>query len=166
MAARALSGERARPLRGMPHAARRLEQMELSRPLEGFALGRIAAPAITPGASIAWLDSRGTARFPRQRSRDTRLGLQRHAPRNYAEHRHLTVEDLDAMVSYLHGDIPLPPVPAAADPAAESAVAKGPGRFTYVALCAGCHGLVATACPIRWWRCATTPRSGFLIRAT
>jgi mono/diheme cytochrome c family protein len=117
-----------------------LGQMQLSRPLAGFALGRLAAPDITP----AGLASRG---WTGQGLRDF-LGAGR-APQGSAfgdmhpvimlSTRHLTAEDLAAAVTYLLGDRP----PQAEVLAAAGAVAAtaGPGRRMYVALCASCHGL-------------------------
>src|SRR5260370_39598804 len=55
--------------------------------------------------------------------------------------RNLTAEDLDAVATYLLGDDPPPPAPLPATDATESAAASEVGRTSYVALCAGCHGL-------------------------
>jgi mono/diheme cytochrome c family protein len=53
--------------------------MELSRWLTGFALGRVTAPDITPAALASRGWTAGTARLPRARARAPRLGVQRHA---------------------------------------------------------------------------------------
>ena len=62
-------------------------EMRLSRPLTGFALGRVAAPDITP----AGLTSRGwtaetLSAFPGARTFTAGLGVQRHAPGGHAQH--------------------------------------------------------------------------------
>jgi mono/diheme cytochrome c family protein len=126
-----------------------LGQMELSKPLSGFALGRVAAPDITP----AGLASRGwTAASLR-----TYLGRGIAGPASAFSDMHqvivlstrnLTADDNDALVTFLLGDSPPLPVPLpTADPAALEAAASGAGRTDYVALCAGCHGLVGNGLP-------------------
>jgi mono/diheme cytochrome c family protein len=124
-------------------------QMELSKPLTGFALGRVAAPDITP----AGLASRGwTAESLR-----TYLGRGIAGPASAFSDMHqvivlstrnLTAEDNDALVTFLLGDRSPPPVPLpTADPAVLEAAASGAGRTDYVALCAGCHGLEGNGLP-------------------
>jgi mono/diheme cytochrome c family protein len=115
-------------------------EMELSRALTGFALGRVAAPDITP----AGLASRGW----------TAAGLRAYLGRGLARQgsafgdtRNLTAEDLIAVAIYLLGDNPLPPAPLPATDATESAAASEAGRMSYVALCAGCHGLGGSGMP-------------------
>jgi mono/diheme cytochrome c family protein len=126
-----------------------LGQMELSEPLTGFALGRIAAPDITP----AGLASRGwTAASLR-----TYLGRGIAGPASAFSDMHqvvvlstrnLTAEDNDALVTFLLGDKPPPPAPLPlTDPAVLEAAASGAGRGDYVALCAGCHGLEGNGVP-------------------
>jgi mono/diheme cytochrome c family protein len=126
-----------------------LGQMELSEPLAGFALGRVAAPDITP----AGLALRGwTAKSLR-----TYLGRGIAGPASAFSDMHqvivlstrnLTAEDNDALVTFLLGDKPPPPAPLPpADPAILGAAAGGPGRTDYVALCAGCHGLEGNGLP-------------------
>jgi mono/diheme cytochrome c family protein len=120
-------------------------QMELSRAMTGFALGRVAAPDITP----AGLAARGW----------TGVALRTYLGRGIAgadsafadmhqvvmlSTRNLTPEDLAAMAIYLLGDSPPPPAPL---PAPDSAAANAAGRGTYVALCAGCHGLEGKGVP-------------------
>ena len=87
MAARPLSGERAGALRRMPYARGIVGEMKLSRSLIGFALGRVAAPDITPAglASRGWTAA-GLRRLPRSRARPSRLGVRRHAPGDHAQH--------------------------------------------------------------------------------
>jgi mono/diheme cytochrome c family protein len=126
-----------------------LGQMELSQPLTGFALGRVAAPDITPAAlaSRGWMAaalrtylSRGIA--------DRGSAFSNMHQVVVLSTRNLTAEDNDALVTFLLGDRPLPPVPLpAADPAVLEAAASGAGRISYVALCAGCHGLDGNGMP-------------------
>ena len=61
--------------------------------------------------------------------------------------RNMTAEDLDAVATYLLGDDPLPASPPAIDPAQVAAAATGAGRLSYLALCAGCHGLDGNGVP-------------------
>jgi mono/diheme cytochrome c family protein len=62
--------------------------------------------------------------------------------------RNMTAEDLDAVVTYLLGDDPLPAAPLpAVDPAQIGVAAIDTGRLSYVALCAGCHGLDGNGVP-------------------
>jgi mono/diheme cytochrome c family protein len=62
--------------------------------------------------------------------------------------RNLTEDDLNAAVTYLLGDSPPAMAPPSTnDPADISAAANGTGRITYVALCAGCHGLDGNGVP-------------------
>ena len=62
--------------------------------------------------------------------------------------RNLTPEDLAAVTTYLLGDSPPPPAPLpAVDAGADTAAAGGAGRTSYVALCAGCHGLEGDGLP-------------------
>jgi mono/diheme cytochrome c family protein len=121
-------------------------EMELSRSLTGFALGRVAAPDITP----AGLAARGW----------TEAGLRTYLGRGIAgpgsafadmhqvvvlSTRNLTAADLAAMTTYLLGDNPPPPAPL---PAVDAMVgANQAGRTGYVALCAGCHGLDGNGVP-------------------
>ncbi|MDI3566066.1 cytochrome c [Bradyrhizobium sp. Arg816] len=123
-------------------------EMKLSQSLTGFALGRVAAPDITPAA----LAARGW----------TAAGLRAFLMRGTAQQswafadmrtvvalstRNMTAEDLDAVTTYLLGDDPLPVRPPAIDPAQVRAAATGAGRLSYVALCAGCHGLDGNGVP-------------------
>jgi mono/diheme cytochrome c family protein len=61
--------------------------------------------------------------------------------------RNLTAEDLEAVATYLLGDNPPPAAPLPATAATESAAASEVGRTSYVALCAGCHGLDGNGMP-------------------
>jgi mono/diheme cytochrome c family protein len=62
--------------------------------------------------------------------------------------KNLTTEDLNSVATYLLGDSPPPsaPLPAVA-PAEITAAANSAGRFSYLALCAGCHGLEGNGVP-------------------
>jgi mono/diheme cytochrome c family protein len=56
--------------------------------------------------------------------------------------RNLTPDDLAGVTTYLLGDSPPSPAPLPPIDAAAATVAAGSaGRTSYVALCAGCHGL-------------------------
>jgi mono/diheme cytochrome c family protein len=123
-----------------------LGEMELSRSLTGFALGRVAAPDITP----AGLAARGWT----PASLGTYLGRGIAGPGSaFADMhqvvvlstRNLTLDDVAAMTTYLLGDKPPSPAP----PPAVDSVAAGneAGRTSYVALCAGCHGLDGRGIP-------------------
>jgi mono/diheme cytochrome c family protein len=124
-------------------------QMELSRSLTGFALGRVAAPDITPaglavrgwtGAALRTYLGRGIA-APGSAFADMHQVVM-------LSTRNLTADDLAAMTTYLLGDSPPPPAPLPAPlPSGDPAVASGAGRGTYVALCAGCHGLEGKGVP-------------------
>jgi mono/diheme cytochrome c family protein len=120
-------------------------QMELSRSLTGFALGRVAAPDITPAGLAARGWTGATLR--------TYLGRGVAAPGSaFADMhqvvmlstRNLTAEDLAAMTIYLLGDSPPPPAPL---PPGDPVTTNSAGRGTYVALCAGCHGLEGKGVP-------------------
>jgi mono/diheme cytochrome c family protein len=122
-------------------------EIELSSGLTGFALGRVAAPDITP----AGLASRGW----------TEMGLRSYLGRGIAgpgsafgdmhqvvklSTRNLTPRDLVAMTTYLLGDSP--PAAAAPPPAVDMMAGTSlAGRSGYVALCAGCHGLEGQGVP-------------------
>ena len=110
-------------------------EMQLSRPLSGFALGRVAAPDITP----AGLASRGWTAEALSGFLDQGLSPQGSAfsdmhPVVMLSTRHLTPTDLHAAVTFLLGDTP----PAVMGLAGR--VAPDAERTGYLALCAGCHG--------------------------
>jgi mono/diheme cytochrome c family protein len=120
-------------------------EMELSRSLTGFALGRVAAPDITPAglASRGWTAAGLRAYLGRGLARQGSAFSDMH-PVIMLSTRNLTAEDLAAVATYLLGDNPPPP---AVDPVASAAAANGAGRMSYVALCAGCHGLDGDGVP-------------------
>jgi mono/diheme cytochrome c family protein len=123
-------------------------EMKLSQALTGFALARVAAPDITPGAlaSRGWTGAALRSYLGR--------GLTRHGSAFGDMHlvimlstRNLTTKDLDAVAIYLLGDNPPPSAPPSASDGADSAAASEAGRMSYVALCAGCHGLDGNGIP-------------------
>lgn len=110
-------------------------EMELSRALTGFALGRVAAPDIT----AAGLTSRGWTAETLSAFLAYGLSPQGSAfsdmhPVVMLSTRHLIPTDLHAAVTFLLGDTP-PAVSALVGRAAPDAE-----RISYLALCAGCHG--------------------------
>ncbi len=120
-------------------------QMELSRPLAGFALGRVAAPDITP----AGLAARGWTGAALRTYLGRGITGQGSAFADMYQvvmlsTRNLTADDLIAVAIYLLGDNPPPPVRL---PAIDPAAAGGAGRINYMALCAGCHGLEGGGVP-------------------
>jgi mono/diheme cytochrome c family protein len=109
--------------------------MRLSQPLTGFALGRVAAPDITPAglASRGWTAETLSAFLARGLSVQGSAFSDMH-PVVMLSTRHLTVEDLHAAVTFLLGD--KPPIATTSLNRAASAA----GQIGYLALCAGCHG--------------------------
>jgi mono/diheme cytochrome c family protein len=124
-----------------------LGEMELSRWLAGFALGRVAAPDITP----AGLAGRGWTMAGLRALLGQGLAVQGSAFADMhlvvmRSTRTLTPEDLDALATFLLGDVPTTPAAPQIDPATPTAE-NGGGRQSYVALCAGCHGLEGDGMP-------------------
>ncbi|MFL9919721.1 cytochrome c [Paraburkholderia fungorum] len=121
----------------------RFGQLDGARPLTGAALGRIAAPDITPHG----LASRGWTAADLQVFFATGIASQGSAfgemyPVVHLSSQYMTHDDLRAMSTYLLGDQPPQPQPlqplqsVSADAAQLEA-----GRNVYLAVCAGCHGL-------------------------
>jgi mono/diheme cytochrome c family protein len=123
-------------------------EMELSRALTGFALSRVAAPDITPAglASRGWTAAGLRAYLGRGLARQGSAFGDMH-PVIMLSTRNLTAEDVDAVATYLLGDKAPPPAPLPATGATESGAASEVGRMSYVALCAGCHGLDGNGMP-------------------
>jgi mono/diheme cytochrome c family protein len=124
-----------------------LGEMELSRWLEGFALGRVTAPDITP----AGLAGRGWTMAGLRAFLGQGLAVQGSAFADMhlvvmRSTRHLAPEDLEALATFLLGDAPPTPAAAPVD-SATGAAESGEGRQSYVALCAGCHGLDGDGVP-------------------
>src|SRR5262245_32724637 len=103
--------------------------MKLSKSMTGFALGRVAAPDITPQglAERGWTASglraflgRGVARQGAAFA-DMRQVIA-------LSSRNLTSEDLDAVTTFLLGDEPLQVRPPAIDPTQALSAAAGAGR--------------------------------------
>lgn len=119
-------------------------EMRLSRPLTGSALGPVAAPDITPAglAARGWNGARLSEFMGRGLSAQGSAFSDMH-PVVMLSSRHLVPQDLDAIATFLLGDKPPPPVAVAA----AGAAAEGAGRISYVALCAGCHGLDGNGVP-------------------
>jgi mono/diheme cytochrome c family protein len=122
-----------------------LGQMELSRPMTGFALGRFEAPDITPAglASRGWTSAALRDFLSGGLVEDGSAFGDMH-PVVMLSTRHLTPNDQVKAVTYLMGDTPPPP---ASLPNAPAAATASPGRITYLALCAGCHGLNGDGIP-------------------
>src|SRR5260370_34374774 len=87
-------------------------EMELSRPLTGFALGRVAAPDITPAglASRGWTAASLRTYFGRGIAGPASAFSDMHQVIVLST-RNLTAEDNDALVTFLLGDRPPPPAP-------------------------------------------------------
>jgi mono/diheme cytochrome c family protein len=116
-----------------------LGQLDGAQPLKGAALGRIAAPDISP----AGLAGRGWSVQDVQNFLATGFAPQGSAygemhPVVFLSTQHLSKEDLAALSTYLVGDKPAEPQKAAAVNADAASLAAG--RQTYLAVCAGCHG--------------------------
>ncbi len=114
-------------------------QLDHERPLAGAALGRIAAPDITPqGLAARGWSSDALIGFLRTGIAEPGSAYGEMFPVIHLSTQHMPDADLAAMTSYLLGEpaAAAQPVRAvAADPAALE-----PGRGHYLALCAGCHG--------------------------
>lgn len=123
-----------------------LGEMELSRSLTSFALGRVAAPDITPAglAARGWTAGSLQTYFGRGIAAPGSAFADMHQVVVLST-RNLTADDLVAMTTYLLGDNPPPPAPPPAVDA--TAGANQAGRTGYVALCAGCHGLEGRGMP-------------------
>ena len=117
-----------------------LGQLDGAKTLNGNVLARIGAPDISPaGLSAAGWTAADLASFL-----STGVAPQGSA---YGEMfavvhlstQHLTPGDLASMTTYLLGDKPLAPQPLKAAEAGNATLDAG--RRTYIAVCAGCHGL-------------------------
>jgi mono/diheme cytochrome c family protein len=123
-------------------------EMELSKSLTGFALGRVAAPDITPTglAARGWTTS-GLRAFLGRATAPQGSAFGDMRPVVALSTKNMSAQDLDAVTTYLLGDDPPPVRPPAIDPAQARAAAAGAGRLSYVALCTGCHGLEGDGLP-------------------
>jgi len=110
--------------------------------MTGFALGRVAAPDITPqGLAARGWTAWGLRTFLARGAAPQGAAFADMRQVIALSSRNMTSEDLDAVTTFLLGDAPLPVRPPAIDPAQARAAAAGAGRQSYVALCAGRHGL-------------------------
>lgn len=115
-------------------------QLDGAKPFAGAALGRVAAPDITP----AGLAARGWTRTDLQTFFRVGIAPQGSAfgemyPVVHLSTQHLTNDDLRALSVYLLGDTP--PAPQPVKPVSADAAQLAAGRSVYLAVCAGCHGM-------------------------
>ncbi len=114
-------------------------RLDPALPLAGAALGRVAAPDITP----AGLAARGWTGADLQTFFASGMAPQGSAfgemfPVVHLSSRYLNQADLAAMSAYLLGDQPA--APQAIKPVSADVAQLKPGRQHYLAVCAGCHG--------------------------
>lgn len=115
-------------------------QLDGAKPLEGAALGRIAAPDITPQG----LAARGWTAADLQTFFATGIAPQGSAfgemyPVVHLSSQYMTHDDLRAMTTYLLGV--QPPAAQALPSVSADAAQLEAGRNLYLAVCAGCHGI-------------------------
>lgn len=115
-------------------------QLDGAKPLTGAALGRIAAPDITPHG----LAARGWTAADLQTFFATGIAPQGSAfgemyPVVHLSSQYMTHDDLRAMSTYLLGDAA--PAPQPLQSVSADAAQLEAGRNVYLAVCAGCHGL-------------------------
>ena len=117
-----------------------LGQLDDAKTLRGNVLARIGAPDISPAglsasgwtaADLATFFSTGVA--PQGSAYGEMFAVV------HLSTQHLTPGDLTSMTTYLLGDQPPAPQPLKPPPAADATLEAG--RRTYIAVCAGCHGL-------------------------
>ncbi|SAK77109.1 gluconate 2-dehydrogenase (acceptor) [Caballeronia hypogeia] len=115
-------------------------QLDVSRTLQGEALGRIGAPDITPQALAArgWTGADLQAFFATGVARQGSAFGEMH-PVVYLSTQHLSADDSRALAVYLLGDTPPAPAPRA-PVKAEDMARLAPGSNLYLDSCAGCHG--------------------------
>jgi mono/diheme cytochrome c family protein len=113
-------------------------QLDMSKTLQGEALGRVAAPDITPAALAArgWTGDDLQAFFTTGIAKQGSAFGEMH-PVVYLSTQHLNADDLRALSTYLLGDAPPAPVPMKAVDTTPLAA----GRHLYLDSCAGCHGI-------------------------
>jgi mono/diheme cytochrome c family protein len=117
-------------------------QLDNALPLAGGALGRVAAPDITPQG----LAARGWTAADLQTFFATGIAPQGSAfsemyPVVHLSSQYLSHDDLRAMSTYLLGDPPPAAQPLQSLSSASADTAQlAAGRNVYLAVCAGCHG--------------------------
>ncbi|HEM9001211.1 TPA: cytochrome c, partial [Burkholderia cenocepacia] len=114
-------------------------QLDGAKPFAGAALGRVAAPDITP----AGLAARGWTGTDLQTFFGVGIAPQGSAfgemyPVVHLSTQYLTKDDLRGLSVYLLGDTP--PAPQPVKPVSADAAQLAAGRSVYLAVCAGCHG--------------------------
>ncbi len=114
-------------------------QLADGKTLQGGALGRIAAPDITPAALAArgWTGADLQAYFSTGVARQGSAFGEMHRV-VYLSTQHLNRDDARALATYLLGDAP--PAPAPVKPQSADAEQLAAGRNLYLDSCAGCHG--------------------------
>ncbi|MFM0737550.1 cytochrome c [Paraburkholderia xenovorans] len=115
-------------------------QLDGAKSLTGSALGRVAAPDITPHG----LAARGWTAADLQTFFATGIAPQGSAfgemyPVVHLSSQYMTRDDLRAMTTYLLGD--QAPEPQPLHSVSADAAQLEAGRNVYLAVCAGCHGL-------------------------
>jgi mono/diheme cytochrome c family protein len=115
-------------------------QMNGAKTLQGSTLGRVQPPDITPTglAARGWTGADLQTFFATGISRQGPAFGEMH-PVVMLSTQYLNQGDLRALSTYMLGDAPLPP--ARVQPGAADAAQVAAGRKSYVAVCAGCHGL-------------------------
>ncbi len=113
----------------------KLGQMDLDKPMQGGVLGRFSAPDITPHglAQRGWTPNDLQLFLSHGITPQSTAFGEMHMVMDLST-RHLTAGDNKAMAIYLMGDTPPPAAEVKSQPA------KGPGRTTWMNVCAGCHG--------------------------
>lgn len=114
--------------------------LQMSSAYEGGILGKITAPSLKPEA----LASRGWTAEDMRKFLKTGMSPQgtmtlEMYPVLLHSSQYMTDEDIAAIQTYLTGD-KLPEAPKQTPVAIDAAVRQG-GRDTYMAVCAGCHGV-------------------------
>ncbi|WP_277188830.1 cytochrome c [Caballeronia sp. BR00000012568055] len=112
-------------------------QLDASKALQGGALGRVAAPDITPDALAArgWTGADLQAFFATGIAKQGSAFSEMH-PVVFLSTQHLNTDDLRALATYLLGDTPHAPAPVSPVKLDDAA-----GRHLYLDSCAGCHGI-------------------------
>lgn len=114
-------------------------QLDNARPLAGAALGRIAAPDITPqGLAARGWSTPALVEFLHTGIAAPGSAYGEMFPVIHHSTQYISETDLGAMATYLLGEPPIAAQPVKA--VAIDHASLEPGRQTYLNLCAGCHG--------------------------